>query len=581
MLNNIQFKLPITYCDELYTLQEDVINDLELSDVIYAKVFKTENHFGNHVSKEWSKQFTSDIVFLEDTQNVVKNMNKFEQFSSIDTSRVIDIWNDTKCNSNFLEKYNYMDWEKLIHFNESPLFLQVMSSINLISPIISLVIPLVILILPFFILQMKGVRLAFNEYLRVLKDIAVNHFFKGQFKASEMGFDKIVYVIVYIALYVMQLYQNITTCNRFYKNIQDVNHNLIDFKEYLGESIKKMELFIDINKYDSYKLFCNDILIHLVNIKHFYNKLSNVTPFKIDMNKVNDCGYMLSCYYELKNNQQYDESFKFSIGFDGYIDNMKCIYNYINQGFMTNASFDNTFKKSIVATEQVYPPHIHLSSVITKESANTDSIKLALPTSNDIDLKNNIVITGPNASGKTTYLKTTAINIILSQQIGCGFYKKCTLNPFTRIHSYLNIPDTSGRDSLFQAESRRCKNILDTIDNSPPNSRHFCIFDELYTGTSPKEASRAAYSLLKYLNTYSNVNFILTTHYTELCKKLEKIDSVRRISNKKMNVIEQDGKIEYLYKISKGISRVQGTLRIFEEMNYPNEIIKCFTNQLS
>ena len=47
------------------------------------------------------------------------------------------------------------------------------------------------------------------------------------------------------------------------------------------------------------------------------------------------------------------------------------------------------------------------------------------------DLKRNIVITGPNASGKTTYLKTTAINIILSQQISCGFYQKCILNPFT------------------------------------------------------------------------------------------------------------------------------------------------------
>ena len=46
-----------------------------------------------------------------------------------------------------------------------------------------------------------------------------------------------------------------------------------------------------------------------------------------------------------------------------------------------------------------------------------------------------------------------------------------------------------------------------------------------------------------------------------------------------MNVNEVDGKIEYLYKISNGISRVQGTRMIFEEMNYPKEIINCFTNQ--
>jgi hypothetical protein len=74
-----------------------------------------------------------------------------------------------------------------------------------------------------------------------------------------------------------------------------------------------------------------------------------------------------------------------------------------------------------------------------------------------------MIITGPNASGKTTILKSTLINIILTQQFGCGFYSSAKLSPFKHIHCYLNIPDTSGRDSLFQAEARRCKEILDII----------------------------------------------------------------------------------------------------------------------
>jgi hypothetical protein len=44
-------------------------------------------------------------------------------------------------------------------------------------------------------------------------------------------------------------------------------------------------------------------------------------------------------------------------------------------------------------------------------------------------------------------------------------FDKLKLSPFDHIHSYLNIPDTSGRDSLFQAEARRCKEILDCIEN--------------------------------------------------------------------------------------------------------------------
>ncbi len=65
-----------------------------------------------------------------------------------------------------------------------------------------------------------------------------------------------------------------------------------------------------------------------------------------------------------------------------------------------------------------------------------------------------MIITGPNASGKTTILKTTLINTILTQQFGCGFYSEATMYPFNHIHCYLNIPDTSGRDSLFQSETR-------------------------------------------------------------------------------------------------------------------------------
>ena len=92
-------------------------------------------------------------------------------------------------------------------------------------------------------------------------------------------------------------------------------------------------------------------------------------------------------------------------------------------------------------------------------------------------LAKNIVITGPNASGKTTTLKTTIINILLSQQIGYGCFESLEMMPYDYVHCYLNIPDTSGRDSLFQAEARRCKEILDIIEQNS-NERHFCLFDE-------------------------------------------------------------------------------------------------------
>ena len=156
--------------------------------------------------------------------------------------------------------------------------------------------------------------------------------------------------------------------------------------------------------------------------------------------------------------------------------------------------------------------------------------------------------------------------------------QKYTNTPYTHIHSYLNIPDTSGRDSLFQAESRRCKEIIDIIGNhTDPKFRHFCMFDELYSGTNPDEAAKAGYAFLEYLQTHSNVNFILTTHYLSICKKFRKSPTVQ---NYKMVVmVKPDGTFEYTYHIKKGISQLKGGIRVLKDMDYPSHIINTIESK--
>jgi DNA mismatch repair ATPase MutS len=183
-----------------------------------------------------------------------------------------------------------------------------------------------------------------------------------------------------------------------------------------------------------------------------------------------------------------------------------------------------------------------------------------------------MIISSPNKSGKTTILKSTVINLIFSQQFGYGFYKSAFVNPYTHIHSYINIPDTSGRDSLFQAESRRCKEILDIIHDTDCDTRHFCIFDELYSGTNPVEASNAGNAFIQYLQQYNNVNFILTTHYTSICKKYK---NHKRVQNYKMDVIiDENDNYTYTYKLKKGISNIKGARRVLKDLNYPEQIIQ-------
>jgi len=189
---------------------------------------------------------------------------------------------------------------------------------------------------------------------------------------------------------------------------------------------------------------------------------------------------------------------------------------------------------------------------------------------NDVALDKQLIITGPNAAGKTTVIKTTLFNIILSQQIGFGFYERAEINPYDYLHCYLNIPDTSGRDSLFQAESRRCMEILRCIIDNP-TKRHFCIFDELYSGTNPYEAVAAAYGYIDYISKNPNVDLILTTHYIELCELLQK-QNADAVSNLHMSVSPDTG--AYLYKIATGISTIKGGLKVLRDLEYPEEIVE-------
>jgi DNA mismatch repair ATPase MutS len=193
------------------------------------------------------------------------------------------------------------------------------------------------------------------------------------------------------------------------------------------------------------------------------------------------------------------------------------------------------------------------------------------PIKNDVVINKKIIITGPNAAGKTTIIKSTLMNIILSQQIGYGFYDSANIRPYDYLHSYLNIPDTSGRDSLFQAESRRCKEILDSLEKEN-DKRHFCIFDELYSGTNPYEAVASAYGYIDYLSSMKNVDLMLTTHYISLCNNLK---TNKKIKNYKMKVdVEEDYNVKYLYKLERGISKIKGGIKVLYDLEYPKAIIE-------
>ena len=99
--------------------------------------------------------------------------------------------------------------------------------------------------------------------------------------------------------------------------------------------------------------------------------------------------------------------------------------------------------------------------IIFKNMAHPSLIK---PVYNDIKLVGkNCIITGPNAAGKSTFIKGLVSNIMLAQIFGIVRAKYCKITPFNYIKTHLNTPDVINTQSLFEAEMYKCKEIISSI----------------------------------------------------------------------------------------------------------------------
>jgi hypothetical protein len=555
---NDHFKLPISYNDKKMSLNANIITDLELiqtldasSNPIYNYVFQPKTKFGEKILEQFVTHYTTDNRFLKDSQLLLKKYKPLNEKYNL--NNIIDIWDEIKNDNGFKDKYQYINWPFWEFLNNSDTFLQFLSIYNLSSPIISFLVPVFILIVPFFIIKLKGITLSLNEYIGVLKVISSNHAIGKLFtQFNSVKLEEKIYLLVSAFFYIFSIYQNLLTCIYFNQNMIKIHNYFDDLKKYITYSIENMKNLLSYtSKLISYSDFNDCINENISTLNKFYKNIENISPYKLSLNKVFQFGNILKYFYELYDDETYNKAFLYSFGFNGYIDNLEGIICNIN---LKQINFCKLSKKKTNFKNSYYPNLINKNPVL-----------------NNIEIDKNIIITGPNASGKTTILKSTLINIIISQQMGCGFYSKSKLKPFKYIHCYLNIPDTSGRDSLFQAEARRCKDIIDIIEDYNSDS-HFCVFDELYSGTNPLEAVVSASAFMNYLVKYKNVKCILTTHFIEICKILEKN---KYFINYMMNTDFDKDKItfNYTYKLIKGISNIKGGIKVLKDMNYPREII--------
>jgi hypothetical protein len=605
---------------------DDTVNGL------YHYVFSPKSVYGTEHLPIWSKYYTTDIEYLKHTQTLLEMFDNellehciaqnTQTTSSVEAfSTMKKTWTEFRGTGkihDFKEKFSYVETPFLSKLNTSSSFLQFLSLYNISSPVIALLTPIIVLIIPFFVLLMRGLGVSFTEYVEILKQIISQHSV-GKFftQFDTVSIEQKMYIMMSVVFYFIQIYQNIMACVRFYNNIKLVHSHIHTINGYLtatGVNMNYMIQLIQTYHLSTYEPFREELSERYRLLEDVTRALTDIAPFSVSVSKFFQIGYVMKNYYSLFSQTDLNELLDYSFGFNAYMEHLTACRTFVIDGMIKKCSFVVASKEAeaddvIDVTRPLTPVSEEAEPDAAATDAATDapSVEVLPPpppppppsdqptvrkgitklsaqfyaplktqnaskmVANDITLDKQLIITGPNAAGKTTVIKSTLFNLIISQQIGFGFYENAEINPYDYLHCYLNIPDTSGRDSLFQAESRRCMEILRCIMDNPAK-RHFCIFDELYSGTNPYEAVAAAYGYIDYISKNPKVDLILTTHYIELCQLLEKQNN-GVIRNLHMSVCSQTG--EYLYKIANGISTIKGGLKVLRDLDYPTEIVEC------
>ena len=554
------FRLPIEFGENKHELPQTIVEDLELTNVrdssstkpLYNYLLSPQTQYGEKMIPRFSKYYSTCPKYLKETRTI---LSEYKDISlETDKISVFDSkWGEIKSDAAFDSKYFYIDIKKLAFLNKYPLILQGLSLYNFGAPFLSLLAPVFMFILPFFILKATGASISLTTYRTILVEQLKRQAIWRLFSQEGGSIQQKLYLLFSVIMYIVNIYQNVVMCIKFYKNfnyIFDFFHKASTYMEYITREMKK---FGDYCRSKTLYSAFNESTGTVYNIiKQHCAKLGHLQPFSFSLTKFGYIGQVMRTFYDFKHDETLRNAIDYSLDYFGYLDTIKGIQHNLDEGHINFGTVKESCKKPRM--KGVYYPNLAGTQHCVK---------------NDLKFAGNFVISGPNASGKTTLLKTVLANIIFTQQTSCGFYKDCVIRPYHRLHCYLNIPDTSGRDSLFQAEARRCKDIIDLI-HTDISLNHFCIFDELYSGTNPYEAVASAFSYLAYLAKFQNVNIMITTHFLNLCELLERREKYETLQ---METDIVAGDAVYKYKIKKGISQVRCGIRVLRQLNYPQEIL--------
>ena len=177
-----------------------------------------------------------------------------------------------------------------------------------------------------------------------------------------------------------------------------------------------------------------------------------------------------------------------------------------------------------------------------------------------------LLITGPNMSGKSTYMRQIALTAILAQ-IGCFVpAKEAVLPIFDQVFTRIGAADdlVSGQ-STFMVEMLEAKNAI-----AYATQASLILFDEIGRGTSTYDGMALAQAIIEYIHNHIGAKTLFSTHYHELTVLEEQL---KKLKNIHVSAVEENGKVVFLHKIKDGAADKSYGIHVAELAELPVELI--------
>lgn len=190
------------------------------------------------------------------------------------------------------------------------------------------------------------------------------------------------------------------------------------------------------------------------------------------------------------------------------------------------------------------------------------------PVCNSITARQGVLLTGSNASGKSTFLRAVAVNALLAQTIHTCTAKRYEA-PYLRIYSSMALKDDLvGGQSYYMVEIKSIKRILDQVKRAKEDHCHvLCFVDEVLRGTNTVERIAASTQIMKMLAAGHAICFA-ATHDVELTRLLEKEYDNYHFEER----IEEDD-IFFPYKLMEGPATTRNAIALLRMLGYDGAII--------